>query len=348
MSKLVGLLLSLLILFGTVYVGVQYYLEQRVGVTQPAIINIKRGHSLTRVARDFENLGLIKEPRIFSKVGQFYGYANRIKYGEYLIEPGDTYKSLLNKIVSGLNYKHEITFIEGDHLYKYAQNVEDKGLGSKSEFLRLVRDRELIESLLGESLSSLEGYLFPDTYFFTKEDGTRGIVIAMVRRFFEETKKLDFSQQALSRHQIVTLASIIEKETGAPFERSLISSVFHNRLKKKMRLQTDPTIMYGILEKTGREVTNIRKKDILAPTAYNTYVILGLPPGPIANPGIESLRAALNPAQSDYLFFVSRNDGTHVFTSTYSEHKKAVAKFQLNAKMREGKSWRDLEKKSKK
>jgi len=106
--------------------------------------------------------------------------------------------------------------------------------------------------------------------------------------------------------------------------------------------------MYGILEETGQEVTNIRKKDILSPTAYNTYVIRGLPPGPIANPGIESLRAALNPAQSEHLFFVSRNDGTHVFTSTYKQHKEAVAKFQLDAKMREGKSWRDLQKKSKK
>jgi len=328
--------------------GVQYYLEQRVEVVEPLVINIVRGQSLSHVAQDFAALGLIENPKVFSKVGQFYGYANRIKYGEYLIEPGDTYRGLLNKIVSGLNYKYEITFFEGDHLFKYAQNIEDKGLGNKSEFLARVRDRELIESLLGEQLSSLEGYLFPDTYHFTKEDGARGIVVAMVRRFLEETKKLDFSQQKLSRHQIVTLASLIEKETGAPFERKLISSVFHNRLKKNMKLQTDPTIMYGILEETGQEVTNIRKKDILSPTAYNTYVIRGLPPGPIANPGIESLRAALNPAQSEHLFFVSRNDGTHVFTSTYKQHKEAVAKFQLDAKMREGKSWRDLQKKSKK
>jgi UPF0755 protein len=149
--------------------------------------------------------------------------------------------------------------------------------------------------------------------------------------------------QGWTRHQIVTLASIIEKETGAPEERPLISSVFHNRLLKKMRLQTDPTVIYGKAEKSGKIEINITRADLLTPSRYNTYVIPALPPGPIANPGKEALLAAVNPAASGYLFFVSQNDGTHVFSEDYSAHNRAVQKFQLDRKAREGKSWRDLQ-----
>ena len=147
---------------------------------------------------------------------------------------------------------------------------------------------------------------------------------------------------SLSRHDIVTLASVIEKETGAPQERGIISSVFHNRLNKGMRLQSDPTIIYGYWVVSGEPLKNIRKKDILNPTPYNTYTIRALPVGPIANPGREAIKAAMFPEQSEHLYFVSKNDGTHIFTSTYKDHQKAVRDFQLNRKAREGKSWRDL------
>jgi UPF0755 protein len=142
------------------------------------------------------------------------------------------------------------------------------------------------------------------------------------------------------------LASIIEKETGAPQERRLISSVFHNRLKKNMKLQTDPTVIYGMAALSGSVPNNIRKSDLLRPSKYNTYVIYGLPPGPITNPGKLALIAALNPEQSEFLYFVSQNDGTHVFTKTYNDHINAVKKFQMNPAARAGKSWRDLNKKS--
>ena len=148
-----------------------------------------------------------------------------------------------------------------------------------------------------------------------------------------------------TRHQIVTLASIIEKETGAPEERPLISSVFHNRLKKGMRLQTDPTVLYGKAERVGSFAINITTEDLRTPNRYNTYTIYGLPPGPIANPGREALSAVLAPAESTYLYFVSQNNGTHIFSSDYEAHNKAVKHFQLDPKAREGKSWRDLSKK---
>jgi UPF0755 protein len=148
-------------------------------------------------------------------------------------------------------------------------------------------------------------------------------------------------------HDQVTLASVIEKETGAQGERQVISSVFHNRLNKKMKLQSDPTILYGILVETGVLKKNITKSDIHRPTPYNTYTVKALPMGPIANPGREALRAAVNPVESNYLYFVSRNDGTHVFSETYGNHNNAVKKFQLERKNRVGKSWRDLKKKTK-
>jgi UPF0755 protein len=148
----------------------------------------------------------------------------------------------------------------------------------------------------------------------------------------------------LDRHQVVTLASIIEKETGAPDERALVSSVYHNRLRLKMRLQADPTTLYGKMVTSGHLENNITRADLKTANAYNTYVIRGLPLGPIANPGLESLKAAVNPANTDYLYFVSQNDGRHVFSRDFKSHASAVAALQKNPSARRGKSWRDLKK----
>ncbi len=346
MKKILFFIVFLVIVAVSVKVSLHLYLNQNVGLNSPIIVTIKKGTSLTRVARMLSRERVIKFPKIFVKVGQLYGYGQSIKYGEYELNPNLTYHDVLDKIVSGDTYKYEVTFVEGDHMYKYATQLEEMGLTTKEKFFKVVKNKDLIKKWLGEDLSSFEGYLFPETYHFSKVDGAKTIVKTMVFKFLDEVKNINFSSSSLTRHELVTLASIVEKETGAPFERPLISSVFHNRIAKKMKLQTDPTIIYGILDKTGVEVRNIRKKDIMTPSLYNTYVIKGLPPGPIGNPGIESIRAAMNPAKSEYLFFVSQNDGTHVFTSTYKDHSKAVRKFQLDPKMREGKSWRDLKKRN--
>jgi UPF0755 protein len=195
---------------------------------------------------------------------------------------------------------------------------------------------------------TLEGYLYPDTYFFNKTISPEDMTRQMVRKFFSVwSKEFDTraTQLGMTRHQVVTLASIVEKETGAPNERPMISSVFHNRLKKHMRLQSDPTTIYGIWK---RYKGNIHKRDLLESTPYNTYTVAALPVGPISNPGVEAIRAALHPAESPYLFFVSHNDGTHEFTKTFGEHTAAVKRFQLDPKAREGKSWRDLNQNMKK
>ncbi len=330
---------------------VYYYLNCKLHLQSSVVFEIQKGMGLGQLAIDLSQRNIIHYPILFSKIGQYYGYDLKIKYGEYKINPGDTYEDLLKKIVKGDNYQYEITFVEGDHQYKYARQLQKRGLTTVKEFLELSKNREFIKTLFqGKQFalnqSSLEGYLFPDTYFFSKSDGAEKIIRTMVERFFDKVGKLDFSKTHLSLHQVVTLASIVEKETGVGFERPLISSVFHNRLRKKMKLQTDPTIIYGILDKMGKEINNIRKKDILTPSSYNTYVIEGLPPGPVSNPGLESVKAVLNPDKSEYLYFVSKNDGTHVFSRTYREHLGAVEKYQKNSKMRRGKSWHDLKNRS--
>ncbi|HEY1078907.1 MAG TPA: endolytic transglycosylase MltG, partial [Bdellovibrio sp.] len=187
---------------------------------------------------------------------------------------------------------------------------------------------------------------FPETYMLTKFTDTKTLISNMVKRFLYVYNEVAPEAQVLGwpRHKVVTLASIIEKETGAPEERPLISSVFHNRMQKNMRLQTDPTVIYGKAEQTGKIEINITRADLTTPTRYNTYTITGLPPGPIANPGKEALLAAVKPAASEFLFFVSQNDGTHVFSVDYKGHESAVKRFQLDRKAREGKSWRDLNK----
>ncbi len=343
-KKILTALTLLIVVFAVTKLTLEFYLQKKVNLTSPLIYEIKKGAHLGLIGQDLADKNVITYPELFTKLGRYYGYASRLKFGEYLIEPQDSYRDVLDKIISGKTHRYKITFVEGDHIYKYARQVDALGIGRKEVFLKLVKDKAFIKKLIGEERRSLEGYLFPDTYSFSKNDGERVIISSMVNKFLSQIKKLNLKKTHLNRHELVTLASIIEKETGASFERPTISAVFHNRLRKRMRLQTDPTILYGIMDKTGRETLNIRKKDIKERTDYNTYVINGLPPGPIANPGFASLKAALSPENSDFLYFVSRNDGTHVFTTNYKDHLAAVKKFQLDPKMKAGKSWRDLNK----
>jgi len=190
----------------------------------------------------------------------------------------------------------------------------------------LAKDRAFIESL-GIAADSLEGYLYPDTYRFPRPTAVKDVIKAMVDRL-GQVMTPEWQARAkdlhMTLHEVLTLASVIEKETGAGGERAQISSVFHNRLKKKIPLQSDPTVIYGLPQFDG----NLRKKDLSHPNPYNTYRWAGLPPGPIANPGAEAIRAALYPVPTPYLYFVSKNDGTHHFSATLVEHNKAVEKYQ--------------------
>lgn len=302
------------------------------------------GTSLAKISGELRAKGLIRSSRAFQIYASFKGLAAKFKVGEYSLNQSMTPDEIMSAIVSGKSIARTITVAEGLNLYDIAQIFEKNKICTSDEFFKIVYDRQFIKSLLNENIPSLEGYLFPETYKFTKFEGAKSIITQMVNRFLVVWKEVEPQAQGLgwNRTKVVTFASIIEKETGASFERPLVSSVFHNRLVKKMRLQTDPTVLYGLAVKQGKMPTNITKNDLLTPNVYNTYTIMGLPPTPIANPGKEALLAALQPAKSNYLFFVSQNNGTHIFSETIQQHNKAVKEYQMNAKLRANKSWRDL------
>jgi len=325
----------------------QDFVNRPAGTSNEATIyEVAPGLSFRAVAKDLEKKGLIRNAELFVILAKIRGGTSRMKVGEYEIAKNARPSEVLSILVSGKSIEHKITIAEGLSIFEIADLFQEGALCSREEFLKTVRDPEVVQALLGEKQASLEGYLFPETYSYTKFTDYHEILHEMVAKFLEVYKTIEPQShlQGWDRHKIVTLASIIEKETGAPQERPVISSVFHNRLEKKMMLQTDPTIIYGKAVQSGHIEINITRADLSRPTAYNTYTFRGLPPGPIANPGREALLAAVQPAQSAYLYFVSHNDGTHQFSEDYKAHQKAVQKFQLDPKAREGKSWRDLKK----
>ncbi len=342
-----------LIAFGSLFVAFAAtvgYLAHEFTSTSPSsenrtmIYEVKPGQSFNAVAKDLETKGLVKNAFAFSLYARITNQRQQMKRGEYGLRPNMVPREVLTVITSGKSIAKPFTIAEGLNIYEIADLYEQQGFGTKTAFLAAAKDKALAQHLLGEPVESLEGYLFPETYQITKFDSTRDLISSMVRRFLAVYKTLDASQAlpGWGRNQVVTLASIVEKETGAKGDRPLIASVFHNRLGKHMKLQTDPTILYGIADTTGVMPNNIHKEDILKPTRYNTYVISALPPGPISNPGKESLLAVLRPATTTYLFFVSRNDGTTVFSEDLGRHNKAVQRFQISPKERIGKSWRNL------
>ena len=319
---------------------------------EKVVFLLEPGVPFKQIMDRLEEQGLIDNKLAILIFAKITGWDRKMKHGEYSLNRAMTPYQLLETLASGKSILYQITFPEGANMYEIAAQLEEKGFFKASDFLAFVRNPEEVKALLMvDGISSLEGYLFPETYSLTRFTTLKELVTSMVRRFrtvYNEVLTEMGGKSSMSRHQVVTLASIVEKETGAPEERPLISSIFHNRLKIGMKLQSDPTIMYGILDQTGQPKMNITKKDLLTPTLYNTYTIKALPPGPIANPGREAIRAVMKPAESKYLYFVSRNDGTHVFSEDYKMHQKAVQSFQLNSKAREGKSWRDRLKKTEK
>ena len=290
-------------------------------------VTVPAGQGLKATAADLHDRGIIRNAFKFNLYARIKGYDKKVKAGEYRLKPSYSPRKILDIIVSGRVQLYKITIPEGYNLVQIADMMPAAGLGSVQDFLAAANDGSLAAAynIPGDSF---EGYLFPDTYHFPKGVAPEKIIKTMVRRF-QEVFTAAWEKRARERnmtvHQVVTLASIIEKETGAPAERPVISSVFHNRLKKDMRLASDPTVIYGIKDFDG----NLTRKDLITLTPYNTYKIKGLPPGPIANPGAEAIQAALYPADTDYLFFVSKRDGSHYFSKTYPEHEKAVRKYQL-------------------
>ncbi len=311
---------------------------------QDIIFEVHSGQTLHSVAQALAEKGLVNSQRLFVFLGKVKG--TQPKVGEYALSTGMTPDEILKTVSSGKSLARPFTVSEGLNVYEIGLLFEKQKFGTKAEFLKWVFDKSFTKELLGEEVYSLEGYLFPETYNITKFTDAKALITSMVRRFLVEYKDIESAEKSLgwTRHQVVTLASIVEKETGAPEERAQISSVFHNRLQKKMRLQTDPTVLYGILDSTKKYRNNITRNDLVTPNRYNTYTMAGLPFGPICNPGKEALVAAVSPARTAYLYFVSKNEGRHLFSESFEAHTEAVRKYQADPKSREGKSWRNLKK----
>lgn len=296
------------------------------GPQLPRTIDVPEGASLRHVAAMLEREQLIRSRWGFLLLAKLSLAERRIVAGEYELHAGLRPAEILSEFLSGHVVLHQITVPEGYTAAQIADLLGQKGLTDPVEFLRLVHDRDFIQTL-SLDVTSLEGYLFPDTYRFARPMKPADIIGAMVgnlRQAFTPEWRARAAEVKMSPHQVLTLASVIEKETSVEAERELISGVFHNRLRRRIPLQSDPTVIYGLRGFDG----NLKKRDLAVASPYNTYRIVGLPPGPIANPGASSIRAALYPMPSRYLYFVSRNDGTHKFSSTLQEHNQAVDRYQ--------------------
>ncbi len=293
------------------------------------VIFIKKGTPFKKVSEMLVQEGIVRDRHFFYLLTAILGKKTKVKAGEYEFHNQMSALEVLDALVKGQVKRHLVTIPEGYTVSQIGQLLEDLNLIGKKEFLQKVSSPALINALGLSQLAgpTLEGYLFPDTYHLVREMDPEEVIQMMVSQF----KKIigpDLSQRAsesgISEREAVILASIIEKETSLPEEKPLISAVFHNRLRRKIPLQSDPTVIYGIKNFNG----NLTKEDLTRFTPYNTYRVAGLPPTPICNPGKDSLLAAVRPAPVPYLYFVSKNDGSHYFSCDLEEHNRAVWKYQ--------------------
>ena len=290
------------------------------------IIEIPEGASFGEATTLLRQEGLITKPFYFRLLGKWTRNEKNIKPGEYALHTAMRPMEVLDFLVRGKILQHPVTLPEGSTSLEIGKALEEAHLLSAELFQTVIHDPVLMKEF-GIDGETMEGYLFPDTYYFAKRTPPTEIVKRMVTQFqtnYNEALRKRADELGMTQREVVTLASIIEEETASPSERALISAVFHNRLKKKMRLQSDPTVIFSLTDFNGK----LTKKSLQVPSPYNTYRFNGLPPGPISNPGRESIYAALFPADVDYLYFVSMNNGTHFFSSTLRDHNNAVRKFQ--------------------
>ena len=300
---------------------------------RPVPVRIPSGSDLRQIARTLADAGAISSPRAFVLAARFAGLDRRLQSGDYQLDPGVSFPALLAVLRDGRGRFATVTIPEGWRIEQIADRLAAAGVCSREAFIPVTRDRSLLAELAIPGPSA-EGFLFPDTYSLQLPSDPADVIRTMRRQFDKVWGELTAGTppRTLSPLAAVTLASIVERETAAPEERPLVAAVFLNRLRLGMPLQADPTVIYGIDAFDG----NIRRRDLKAANPYNTYVIRGLPPGPIANPGRAALAAVLAPAAADFLYFVARADGTHQFSRTLAEHNRAVQLHQLAGSRRRG------------
>ena len=316
--------------------AVAYILYSR--VTEPyrgyagaeQFVDIPPGAGRTLIGERLIAAGVVRDQRTFRLALWLSGQARRLKAGEYRFEQPMTPMAVIDKIAKGDVFVIPVTFPEGLTIAEMSAIVEAHGVGPAASFIAAAKDASLVRAIDPEA-RDLEGYLFPDTYRLSRHADAAELVRLMVNRFehvFTPELRDEAASRGLTIRRTVVLASIVEKETARPDERPAIAAVYLNRLRIGMALQCDPTVIYA-LQRVGKYTGNLRREDLQVDSPYNTYRYPGMPPGPIAAPGKASLEAAVRPAASDYLYFVSRNDGSHVFARTLDEHNRNVQKYQV-------------------
>jgi UPF0755 protein len=293
-------------------------------------VEVPQGAGTTAIGRRLVEAGVIRDTLTWRLAVLKSGQARALKAGEYRFEGELRPADVIGKLARGEVYLRPITFPEGLTIAEMAKLFESRGFGQATSFMSAARNATLITSL-DPAAPDLEGYLYPETYPLPRRADAEALVRTMVARFeqvFGPELRDAATARGLSVREVVTLASLVEKETAKPEERPLVAAVYLNRLKIGMGLQCDPTVIYA-LQKAGKYTGNLTRADLQFDSPYNTYRYAGLPPGPIAAPGRPSIEAVLRPADAEYLYFVSRNDGSHIFSRTYDEHRAQVREYQV-------------------
>ncbi|MCI0354924.1 MAG: endolytic transglycosylase MltG [Acidobacteria bacterium] len=293
------------------------------GPTTEKLVLLRPGSSTRQIAVDLYSAGVVRSVPSFLLLHYARG-ERALKAGEYRFDHPATALEVYDRLARGDVVTHTVVIPEGFNVFEIASAIESAGLATRRQFLNVAQSETALISDLDPGAASLEGYLFPDTYEFSRVQSPRDLAAAMVRRFRQEAHALGISSDA---RRVVTLASIVEKETSVPEERTLVAGVYTNRLRKNMTLAADPTVVYAA-QLAGRYRGAIYKSDLEFDSPYNTYRHAGLPPGPIANPGRAALQASLRPAATDYYYFVSDNHGAHRFARTAQEHARNVAAYR--------------------
>lgn len=323
MTTKIFLLTTLLILFVSVYLSFQF-LVPVTNENSVVEIEISRGTTYKKALLILVDKGLMRDTFFFLLMGKIYGLDKKLRAGFYLFKGRLTPLQVFEKLLRGEVIEYWLCIKEGDTIFEIGEKLESLGLVDYETFISLAFDKNLLESL-DIKAPSLEGYLYPDTYRLPKGASPEYIISIMVNKLRKEySNELRERQKELgwTENDVLTLASIIEREAVVDEERAIISGVYHNRLRLGMPLQADPTSVYGV-KPFNRKIT---KKDLKIDSIYNTYIIKGLPPGPIASPSKRSIIAALYPAKVPYLYFVSKRDGTHIFSKTLQEHNLAISR----------------------
>jgi UPF0755 protein len=292
---------------------------------------LRPGYTTRRIANELRSAGVIRNARAFV----FWHYLHRkhsLKAGEYLFDKTANGIDVHQRLVRGDIYVHTVVIPEGFTMFDIAQAIQDAGLGSSQDFLSVAASDTVLIADLDPQAKTLEGYLFPNTYEFTRTQTMQEMAAAMVKQFRQVAREIGLAPSATPSaengvHPTVTMASIVEKETGTPAERPMVASIYYNRLAKNMALQADPSVIYAE-QLQGSYAGGLHHADMQFKSAYNTYTHPGLPPGPIGNPGKTSLEAAMHPAVTDYFYFVADGNGHHRFAHSLEEHNRNVAAYR--------------------